>query len=87
MITLKIKYEVENKEKDRILEYIKNYNSVFNCLLNHFQDLNKALSTKDSFVFIKSLNNIFVDTIFQNSALYDTKQVFKIFGDRRLVFG
>ena len=50
MITLKIKYEIENKEKDRILKYIKNYNSVFNCLLNHFQDQNKVLSTKDSFI-------------------------------------
>ena len=87
MITLKIKYEIEKDKKDIILEYIKNYNSVFNCLLNYFQDQNKVLSTKDSFVFIKSLNNIFIDTIFQNSALYDVKQVFKIFGDKRLVFG
>ena len=87
MITLKIKYEIEKAKKDRIFEYIKNYNSVFNCLLNYFQDLNKVLSTKDSFVFIKSLNNIFIDTIFQNSVLYDVRQVFKIFGDKRLVFG
>ena len=87
MITLKIKYSVENKEKDRILEYIKNYNSVFNCLLNYFQDKNKVLSTKDSFVFMKSLNNIFIDTIFQNSALYDAKQTFNKFGNKKLVFG
>ena len=71
MITLKIKYEIENKWKKRILEYIKNYNSVFNCLLNHFQCQNKVLSTKDSFAFINSLNNIFVDTSFKNGALYD----------------
>ena len=87
MITLKIKYEIENKWKKRILEYIKNYNSVFNCLLNHFQCQNKVLSTKDSFAFIKSLNNIFVDTSFKNGALYDAKQTFNKFGDKKLVFG
>ena len=88
MITLKIKYVVENEEsKEKILRYIKNYNSVFNCLLNHFQDQNKVLSTKDSFVFMKSLNNIFVDTTFQNSALYDAKQTFNKFGNKKLIFG
>ena len=87
MITLKIKHEIGNKEKEKILEYIKNYNSVFNCLLNHFQDQNKVLSTKDSFIFIKSLNNIFIDTLFKNSALYDAKQVFKIFGNKKIIFG
>ena len=87
MITLKIKYEIESKERDKIFEYIKNYNSVFNCLLNHFQDLNKVLSTKDSFSFIKTLNNIFIDTYFKNGILYDAKQVFKKFGNKKLVFG
>ena len=87
MITLKIKYLVEKESKEKILRYIKNYNSVFNCLLNHFQDKNKVLSTKDSFTFMKSLNNIFIDTVFQNSALYDVKQVFEKFGNKKLVFG
>ena len=87
MITLKIKYEIEDKGKKRILEYIKNYNSVFNCLLSHFQDQNKVLSTKDSFIFINSLNNIFIDTYFKNSTLYDVKQTFEKFGDKKLVFG
>ena len=87
MITLKIKYEIEKDKKERILEYIKNYNSVFNCLLNYFQDQNKVLSTKDSFAFIKSLNNIFVDTRFQNGALKDAKQTFNKFGNKKLVFG
>ena len=72
---------------ERILKYIKNYNSVFNCLFNYFQDQNKTLSTKDSFAFLKSLNNIFVDTRFQNSALYDAKQVFEKFKNKKLIFG
>ena len=84
MITLKIKYEIK---KDRILEYIKNYNSIFNCLLNYFQNQNKILSTKDSFAFINSLNNIFIDSRFKNSALYDAKQTFNKFGNKKLVFG
>ena len=87
MITLKIKYEIGKDKKDRILEYIKNYNSVFNCLFNYFQDQNKTLSTKDSFVFMKSLSNIFIDTTFKNSALYDAKQIFNKFGNKKLVFG
>ena len=87
MITLKIKYEIEKDKKDRILKYIKNYNSVFNCLFNHFQNQNKTLSTKESFTFINSLNNIFIDTYFKNGALYDAKQTFEIFGNKKLVFG
>ena len=87
MITLKAKYSVEKENEEKILKYIKNYNSAFNCLFNYFQDKNKVLSTKDSFVFVKSLNNIFVDTTFQNSALYDAKQTFNKFGNKKLVFG
>ena len=87
MITFKIKYEIEKDKKDRVLKYIKNYNSVFNCLLNCFQGKNKVLSTKGSFSFIKSLNNIFVDTYFKNGALYDAKQVFEKFGNTKLIFG
>ena len=87
MITLKIKYEIEDKRKEVILKYIKNYNSVFNCLFNHFQDINKVLSTKDSFAFIKSLNNIFINASFKDSAIKDAKQVFNRFKNKKLIFG
>ena len=87
MITLKIKYGIEKDKKEIILEYIKNYNSVFNCIFNHFQGLNKTLSTKDSFTFVKSLNNIFIDTSFIDSAIKDAKQTFNKFGNKKLVFG
>ena len=87
MITLKIKYSVKKENREKIFKYIKNYNSIFNCIFNYFQDQNKVLSTKDSFIFMKSLNNIFVDTIFQNSALYDAKQTFNKFGNKKLIFG
>ena len=87
MITLKIKYEIEDKRKEVILKYIKNYNSVFNCVFNYFQDINKVLSTKDSFAFIKSLNNIFIDTSFKDSAIKDAKQAFNRFKNKKLIFG
>ena len=87
MITLKIKYEIEKDKKERILKYIKNYNSVFNCVLNYFKDLNRVLSARDSFVFVKSLNNIFIDTSFKDSAIKDAKQVFNRFKNKKLIFG
>lgn len=87
MITLKIKYEIEDDKKEKIFKYIKNYNSVFNCLFNNFQDQGKVLLAKDSFSFIKSLNNIFIDTRFQNNAFYDAKQTFEIFGNKKVIFG
>ena len=87
MITFKIRYSVEKENKEKIFKYIKNYNSVFNCLFNHFQDINKVLSTKDSFAFIKSLNNIFINASFKDSAIKDAKQTFNKFKDKKLVFG
>ena len=87
MVTLKIKYKIENNGKDRIFEYIKNYNSVFNCIFNHFQGKNKVLSTKDSFAFVKSLNNIFIDTSFKDSAIKDAKQTFNKVKDKKIIFG
>lgn len=87
MITLKIKYTVEKEGREKIFKYIKNYNSIFNCILNHFQAQNKVLSTKESFAFVKSLNNIFIDTAFKDSAIKDAKQTFNKFGDKKLVFG
>ena len=85
MITLKIKYETENKEK--ILKYIKNYNSVYNSIFNYLQKQNKKLSTKDSFVFINSLNHIFIDTYFKNSALKDAQQILVLNKDKKVIFG
>ena len=85
MITLKIKYKSENSQ--RILEYIKNYNSVYNSIFNFLQKQNKKVSTKDAFVFIRSLNNIFIDTSFKDSAIKDAKQTLEIFKDKKVIFG
>ena len=85
MITLKIKYKTENKEK--ILKYIKNYNSVYNSVFNFLQKQNKKLSTKDAFVFIRSLNNIFIDTSFKEGALRDAQQTLVLNKDKKVIFG
>jgi len=84
-ITLKIKYETKNTQ--RILEFQKNYNSIYNSLFNYLQKQEKTLSTKDSISFINSLNNIFLDTYFKNSALYDVKSQLKIFKNNKVIFG
>ena len=85
MVTLKIKYKSENHK--RILEYIKNYNSVYNSIFNFLQKQNKKISTKDAFVFIRSLNNIFINFSFKDSALKDARHTLKLFGNKKLVFG
>ena len=69
MITIKIKYETESSQ--RILEYIKNYNSVYNSIFNFLQKKESKILTKESFEFINSLNNVFIDTYFKNGALKD----------------
>lgn len=84
-ITLKITYVTENLQ--RIIEFQKNYNSIYNSLFNYLQKQEKALSTKNSISFINSLNNIFLDTYFKNSALYDVRSQLKIFNNKKVIFG
>ena len=85
MITLKIKYQTENSQ--RILEYIKNYNSVYNSIFNFLQKQDTKLSTKKSFDFINSLNNIFIDTYFKIGALKYAQQTLVLNKDKKVIFG
>ena len=71
-ITLKIKYSTDEQSKTRILEYIKNYNNVLRFTYNRLHE-NKDLKTKEITVLQKSMNNIFVDSHFKNSAIFDSK--------------
>ena len=87
MLTLKISYNTDEEDKLKILDYIKNYNSVFNCLFNKFQDLVKVFLSKEAFEFINKLNNIFIDSYFKSGALIDAKQAFEIFKDQKIIFG
>ena len=90
MITMKLKYKTDNSSA--ILDLIKNYNSIYHLVYNYLFDNSKA-STKDIMAFLKTKNNINLDTYFKNGAIYDVKTTFamnksntkkNIFGGRKL---
>ena len=87
IITLKLKYSTDENSKTRILEYIKNYNNVLRFTYNRLHE-NKDLKTKEITVLQKSMNNIFVDSHFKNSAIFDSKTLLHndkvIFGGKKL---
>ena len=90
MITMKLKYKTDNPSA--ILDLIKNYNSIYHLVYNYLFDNSKA-STKDIIAFLKTKNNINLDTYFKNGAIYDVKTTLamnntygkkNIFGGRKL---
>ena len=87
IITLKLKYSTDEQSKTRILEYIKNYNNVLRFTYNRLHE-NKDLKTKEITELQKSMNNIFVDSHFKNSAIFDSKTLLHndkvIFGAKKL---
>ena len=87
IITLKLKYSTDENSKSRILEYIKNYNNVLHFTYNRLHE-NKDLKTKEITVLQKTMNNIFVDSHFKNSAIFDSKSLLRnekvIFGGKKL---
>ena len=88
IITMKIRYKVSSDDdKARILEYIKNYNSVLRFTYNRVQD--GVVSIKELTTLQNSMNNIFVDSWFKRSAIYEAKAYQKdkvIFGGKKLFF-
>ena len=87
IITLKLKYSTDEQSKIRILEYIKNYNNVLHFTYNRLHE-NKDLKTKEITVLQKTMNNIFVDSHFKNSTIFDSKTLLHndkvIFGGKKL---
>ena len=83
-ITLKIKYHSQNKEE--ILNYIKNYNNVVKFTYNRLLE-NGNLKTKEITVLQKSMNNIFIDSHFKNSAIFDSKALIKRNENNKIIFG
>lgn len=83
-ITLKIKYNSGNPQ--RILEMIKNYNSIFGLAYN-FMFENKNISTKSILNYVNSKNNLFLDTYFKNGAIYDCKSEISRNKNKKIVFG
>lgn len=87
IITLKIKYSTDENSKSRILEYIKNYNNVLHFTYNRLHE-NEDLKTKEITLLQKTMNNIFVDSYFKCSSIFDSKSLLEkekvIFGGKKL---
>ena len=96
IITMKIPYQLEDKsQKELLLKYIKNYNSIYNQVFNfHLDNLKSGYNTKtkDILKFFKTRNNILLDTWFQQSAFYNAKEILTRLKnekclDKKVIFG
>ncbi|HHI9584684.1 TPA: hypothetical protein ACQCWR_001599 [Campylobacter jejuni] len=85
IITIKLDYR--SSDTERILECIKNYNSLFRSTYSFYQqvpDLKQAETTR----LQSKLNNIFLDKWFFNSAVFDVKSFKnKKKKDEKVIFG
>ena len=87
IITMKMKYRTETKEdSDRIFQMMVNYNNVVKCTYNYLLKHPKA-STAEISKYQNSLNNIFLDTHFKGSAIYEAKGLIKKNGENKVIFG
>ena len=83
--TIKIPYKVDNPDSMiRIKEYVSNYNNVLRFTYNRLADNDFNLSTKQLTLLQKSMNNVFIDSHFLNSAQYEAKQ---LKGKGNVIFG
>ena len=85
IITIKLDYK--SNEQERILDCIKNYNSLFRSTYSFYQqvpDLKQAETTR----LQSKLNNIFLDKWYFNSAVFDVKSFKnKKKKDEKVIFG
>ncbi|ENP7034117.1 hypothetical protein ACEB11_001950 [Campylobacter coli] len=85
IITIKLDYK--SSDTERILDCIKNYNSLFRSTYSFYQqvpDLKQSEATK----LQSKLNNIFLDKWFFNSAVFDVKNFKnKRKKDNKVIFG
>ena len=87
IITMKMKYHTETKEdSDRIFQMMVNYNNVVKCTYNYLLKHPKA-STAEISHYQNSLNNIFLDTHFKGSAIYEAKGLINKNGENKVIFG
>ena len=88
IITMKIRYKVSSDaDKARILKYIKNYNNVLKFTYNRVQEGKRK--HKDVTALQNSMNHIFIDSWFKESAYINAKMIQKdkiIFGGKKLFF-
>ena len=85
IITIKLDYK--SNEQERILDCIRNYNSLFRSTYSFYQqvpDLKQSETTR----LQSKLNNIFLDKWFFNSAVFDVKSFKnKKKKDEKVIFG
>lgn len=87
IITMKIKYHTETKEdSERIFQMMVNYNNIVKCTYNYLLKHPKA-STAEISHYQNSLNNIFLDTHFKGSAIYEAKGLMNKNGENKVIFG
>ena len=83
MQTIKIKYTIDDTDKLLLNDYIKQYNNVYRVAFNNLQShkVNKLSE-------LLNLNNIdLLDSWFIQSANYEVKTLYKLVGDKKVIFG
>ena len=83
MQTIKIKYTINDIDKLLLNDYIKQYNHVYRVAFNNLQShkVNKLSE-------LLNLNNIqLLNSWFIQSANYEAKTLYKLVGDKKVIFG
>jgi len=84
VVTIKLPVKITNKiEENEILNFIINYNNVLRFTYNRYQE-NPKCSTKEITKLQHTMNNIFIDSHFLNSARYVAKSMS---GRLKVIFG
>ena len=83
MQTIKIKYTINDNDKLLLNDYIKQYNHVYRVAFNNLQSHKKNKLSE-----LTNLNNInLLDSWFIQSANYESKFLYKLVGDKKVIFG
>ena len=83
MQTIKIKYTINDNDKLLLNNYIKQYNHVYRVAFNNLQSHKKNKLSE-----LTNLNNIdLLDSWFIQSANYEVKTLYKLVGDKKVIFG
>lgn len=83
MQTIKIKYTINDTDKLLLNDYIKQYNHVYRVAFNNLQSHKKNKLSE-----LTNLNNIeLLDSWFIQSANYESKFLYNLIGDKKVIFG
>ena len=83
MQTIKIKYTINDNDKLLLNYYIKQYNHVYRVAFNNLQSHKKNKLSE-----LTNLNNIdLLDSWFIQSANYESKFLYNLIGDKKVIFG